>query len=171
MAAVGSVVLLACGEAGEPPVRGAAPDSADQVLFGMRSNLTADGVQVARIYADTAYNYQDSQTSDLIGVRVQFFSAQGELTSTVESKTGVYYWRSQDMEARGEVVATTPDGRELTTEFLRYDNGTQNISGTEPFVFTSPDRELRGAAFTSDPDFQNVVVTRPERGRVDRQRP
>jgi hypothetical protein len=33
-------------------------------------------------------------------------------------------------------------------------------------VFDAPDRHLEGESFTSDPEFKNVVTTRPRRGVV-----
>jgi hypothetical protein len=70
------------------------------------------------------------------------------------------------MEARGSVVAVTPDKRRLTTSVLRYNRATDQISGPNEFVFDAPDRHLEGESFTSDPEFKNVVTQRPRRGVV-----
>jgi hypothetical protein len=70
------------------------------------------------------------------------------------------------MEARGDVVARTPDERVLTTEVLRFSRAREEISGPEAFVFDGPDGHLEGDGFTSDPDFRNVLTDRPRRGRV-----
>jgi hypothetical protein len=64
------------------------------------------------------------------------------------------------------VVAVTPDKRRLTTSVLLYNRATDQISGPNDFVFDGPDRHLEGDGFTSDPDFKNVVATRPRRGLV-----
>lgn len=155
-----------CSETGQPPTRLAAPDSADQVLWGMSQQVTVEGLRRARVFADTAYFYQGPQTYDLVGVKVEFYSPEGDLASTVTADSGTYDVRSRDMEGRGHVVAVTPDGRKLTTTVLRYDRQIDKISGPEPFVFDAPDRHLEGAAFTADTDFKNVEATNPRAGRA-----
>lgn len=165
---VGAAIIAAlggCGGAAEPPTELAAPDSVDQVLFGVRHQLTEDGVLRGYLEADTVFVYE-GVTADLIGVRVDFMSAQGSVSSTVTSLTGKYDFRSGDMEAHGNVVATTPDGRRLTTSILKYDARRHEISGPEAFHFTGPDGELQGDGFVADPEFRNVVTERPRKGTV-----
>jgi hypothetical protein len=70
------------------------------------------------------------------------------------------------MEARGNVVARTPDDRELTTELLRFERASGRISGPEAFIFDSPSRHLEGDGFTSDPGFRDVVATGARAGRI-----
>lgn len=156
----------ACRGVDTPPTATVVRDSADQVLFHLKHNLTLEGVLRAHLEADTAYFYQGSQRADLVGVSVTFYSPQGVETSRLTSKTGTYDWRSGNMEADGDVVAVTPDHRRLTTSVLRYNRGTDQISGPESFVFDAPDRHLEGESFTSDPEFKNVTTTRPRRGVV-----
>lgn len=156
----------ACGGMDTPPTMTAVSDSADQVLYGLRHNLTLEGVLRAHLEADTAYFFQASQRADLIGVTVVFYSPEGRQTSRLTSETGTYDWRSGNMEARGDVVAVTPDHRRLTTSLLRYQRVTDQISGPNDFVFDSPERHLEGESFTSDPEFKNVLTTRPRRGVV-----
>lgn len=159
--------LVACSEVGQPPVTESLPDSADQIVFGTSLNLTIDGVLRVKLDADTAFFYEASRKAELRRVRVQFLSPQGAVSSTITSREGTYDWRTNNMEARGDVVAVTPDGRRLTTSILRFDRSKEEISGPEPFVFDAPDSHLEGDAFTSDPDFRNVVATHPRRGRAD----
>jgi LPS export ABC transporter protein LptC len=143
-----------------------APDTADQIGFGVTHNVTIDGLLRIKLFSDTVYFYQTSQSADLIGVKVEFYSSEGRLSSTVRSLEGTYQWRTGDMEARGDVVAETPDGRRLTTSILRYDRVSAQISGTEPFVFDSPDSHLEGDGFTADPDFAVVTALGPRSGRI-----
>lgn len=161
-----ALAAAAACDSGEPPTTSAPPDTADQVLFGMEHNLTVDGVKRVRVEADTAYFYQRTQVAELLGVRVEFYSDQGALTSTVTSIEGTYFWRTGNMEARGDVLAVTPDDRRLTTTILRYDRAGDEISGPEAFVFDAPDQHLEGDGFVSDPDFTNVVTQRPRQGRM-----
>jgi LPS export ABC transporter protein LptC len=166
LVAAALVAIAACGGVDTPPTASVARDSADQVLYRLKHNLTLEGVLRAHLEADTAYFYQSSQRVDLVGVSVVFYSPEGRETSRLTSQTGTYDWRGGDMDARGSVVAVTPDQRRLTTSMLRYNRATDQISGPNEFVFDSPDRHLEGESFTSDPEFKNVVTQRPRRGVV-----
>ncbi|UCF40820.1 MAG: LPS export ABC transporter periplasmic protein LptC [Gemmatimonadota bacterium] len=160
------LAAAACKGSGEPPTTLAAQDTADQVLYGFEHNVTVDGVFRARLTADTAFLYQGTQTALLYGLQVRFYSPEGELTSTVTANDGTYDWRTGDMEARGDVVAETPDDRVLTTTILRYVRREDTIAGPEAFVFDAPDQHLEGDGFTADPNFTNVETQNPRSGRV-----
>lgn len=158
--------LAACGDAGKPPVAAAPGDTADQVIFGLNHVLTVDGAMRTRLQADTAYLFQQSQTSQLRNLKVTFFTPEGRESSTLTARNGRYDWRTGDMEARDDVVGVTPEKRRLTTSVLKYHKATQSIEGPADFVFDAPDRHLEGEGFTSDPDFRNVVTKRPRRGTL-----
>jgi LPS export ABC transporter protein LptC len=160
------VIAMACGRSAGPPTTAVAADSADQVLFGLTHNLTIDGVLRVRLEADTAYFYDPTQTAELFGVTVEFLSPEGKLTTTLTSREGTYFWRMGDMEARGNVVAVTPDRKELKTEILHYNRGRHEISGPAAFVFNGPGRHLEGDGFTADPEFENVEATGARRGTI-----
>lgn len=165
--------MMACGSSMEqPPTTVGIADSADQIAYGVTHYLTVDGLRRARLEADTAYFYQGPQSADMIGVRVTFYSLQGEETSTLTSEEGTYYWRTGNMEARGNVVGVTPDGRRLETSILEYTANDNRINGSKPFVYTAPNRHIEGESFTSDPDFRDLVATQPRGtvGRVDVER-
>lgn len=153
-------VAAACETAAPPVTIDVAGDTAEHKMFGLRHTVTVDGVLRARVEADTAYMYEGSEQWELIGVTVHFFDAMGTQTSTVTSDEGTYDQRSKDMEARGNVVGTTPDGRRLTTSVMKYISSLDQLEGPESFVFTAPDENMRGASFTADPDFTRVRITR-----------
>ncbi len=165
--AVGMAGLTACGGAAEPPTEVAAPDTADQVLFGVEHNVTIEGVLRVKLFADTVYFYQGMQLADLIGVRVEFYAQDGALSSTVTSSEGTYLWRTRNMEARGDVVGESPDGRRLTTSVLRYERNFERISGPDAFVYDAPGQHIEGDGFTADPDLTDLRAVRPRRGRAD----
>lgn len=160
--------LVACREDTiRPPVTATAADSADQVLEGMEHFITNDGVRRTRVIADTAYLYEATQLARLKKVKVTFYSATGEETSTIVGDSGIYQTRDGSMSAWGHVVATTPDNRVLKSEELKYDSRTQKISSGVAFVYERPGQtRMTGDAFTSDPDFKNIVATRPRGGQT-----
>lgn len=155
-------LLAACGDRGiEPPV--VAPgDSADQVLQGMAFNITAEGVKVSRVEADSAWVYQARQVNDLKKMRVTFFDrTTGEETSVVTADSGWYSQRDQTLDARGNVIATASNGRVLKSEHLVYDKVQNQIYSDTAYTFTSPDGNGSGASFVSDPDFKQIRAQRP----------
>ncbi len=163
----------ACRGTDRPPTMLTEADTADQIMWNLSHYLTIDGIRRVHVQADTAFFHQGPQVAELRGVEVTFFGSAGERSSTVTSLEGTYHWRSGNMEARYDVVALGDDGRRLTTESLRYERATERIVGDQPFVFVSPERRLEGDGFTSDPDFRNVITTRPRGtvGRVEVDRP
>jgi LPS export ABC transporter protein LptC len=153
----------ACRDEGvRPTTTLTAADSADQILEGMDFNMTADGVRRTRVLADTAYVYEPTQLARLKKVKVTFYDAAGIERSTVTSDSGVYQTRDGSMEAWGNVVGTTPDGKRLKTEQLRYDARAHEISSTKPFIFDKPGQHLEGNGFNSDPEFANVRAGQPK---------
>jgi len=166
--ALGAVaaLLLACDREPPPPLATAMPDTADQVLYGVTMYLTIDGVMRIRLESDTVYNFQASQSAELLGVKVDFYTPEGVVSSTVTSVEGTFEYRTENMEARGDVVAVTPDGKRLTTDTLRYNRAVGAISGPGPFVYDGLGREhLEGVGFTADPEFTRVQAGAPQRGR------
>lgn len=157
----------ACDRGQPPPTAESVRDTADQVLWEVTMDLTIDGVRRIQVRADTVYNYQASQLAELVGLHVEFYRPNGELQSTVTADEGTYEYRTEDMEARGNVVAVTPDGRRLTTETLRFSRASGEITGPEPFVYDGPGgQHLEGDAFRADPEFTDVRAERPGEGRA-----
>jgi hypothetical protein len=60
------------------------------------------------------------------------------------------------MEARGNVVVTTTDGKHLETQQLVYDQIANRIRSDSAFVITEPTRRLDGASFSSDPKMETL---------------
>lgn len=158
--------MAGCGEVQRPTTSQVTADSADQLIYGLNHLLTVDGVLRTRLEAVTARFYQVTQTADLDSVKVTFYSPEGRQTSTLTARTGKYDWRTGNMEAHGNVVAVTPDGRRLRTSVLLYRRNEQTIEGPNDFVFDAPGQHLEGEGFTSDPDFRNVVTRKPRRGTM-----
>jgi LPS export ABC transporter protein LptC len=168
VAAATAVVALACTDPGvRPTTTGViqSADTADEVLMGMSHYITDNGVRRSLVEADTAYIYDASQTAELRKAKVTFFDAAGKETSTITADEGTYLIRDGTMHARGNVVATTPDGRHLNTEVLDYEPRTNAISSDRPFVYTNASERLEGNGFRSDPDFKNVVAQQPRGGQ------
>jgi LPS export ABC transporter protein LptC len=144
----------------KPPVSGrsALADSADQVMYGARFNLTEQGVLHAQLLADTAYFFDDNTRVELMHVNSTFFTSTGVKNAVLTGRRGTYHTATGTMEAHGNVIVNSVDGRRLTTEQLKYDQGHNEMSSDSAFVLTEPDRRLQGIGFRSDPNLQNVHV-------------
>jgi LPS export ABC transporter protein LptC len=153
---------LACRDGSRPTATTTPADAADQVLIGMSHYVTVAGVQRARVRADTAYFYSLTQRAELRNVHITFYRADGAESSTLTAREGTYNWRNGDMEARGNVIVVTTDGRTLRTEQLRYSETKNEVTSDLPFVFDGPTRHIEGEGFTSDLNFKNVVARHPK---------
>lgn len=137
-------------------------DSADQVVLGMSHYVTAGGVLRARVRADTAYFFSNSQRAELRTVHVTFYDEIGKPTSTLTSREGTHHWRTGDMEARGTVVVVRDkDGATMHTEVMDYNQARNEVSSDKPFVWDEPGRHVEGDGFTSDPEFRKITAKRP----------
>lgn len=162
------VLVVACQETNTPPVvKGrVVPDSADQVLFGVKFFLTDAGLRRAELQSDTAYMYDENTRTELRVVNTTFFKNSGEKDAVLTSRAGTYNVRLGNMEARGNVVVVSTDGRKLETEHLRYDPGRNEIASDSAFVIREANgRVTEGVGFIGDPDLNNVRVLSATKSR------
>ena len=131
--------------------KSAIPDSADQVVFGMRVVLSDKGVATALLLSDTAYTYNDGSRLELHRVNVTFYTKQGVEDGTMVSRSGTYNSALQRLEARGEVIVNRKDGRRLTTPQLVYDQLRNEIKTDSSFTLVEPSKQVSGIGFESDP--------------------
>ena len=134
-------------------------DTADQIIFGQKSIITDRGLMRAEVLSDTSFFLNDNTLVDMRIVHGVFFSSAGAKDAVLTSRYGKYNTRSQLLEARGDVIVNSLDGRKLATPFLRYDQRTNQISSDSAFVLTQAGgREVRGIGFVSDPDMNNINI-------------
>lgn len=160
-----ALFLTACGERRQPPiVRSPLADSADQLMFAPRFNLTDKGVIRAQLDADTGYFFDDNTRVEFDDVRTTFYTSTGVKDATLTARHGEYSTRLGDMTATGNVVVTTEAGKRLVTPELHYSQGRNEFSSDSQFVLTEPGRQLAGIGFRSDPNLNNVRVLRGASG-------
>jgi len=156
----------ACSNKKEPPVAAHSPlaDSADQVMYPAKFNLTDQGLQRAHVEADTAYFFDDNNRMELEGVHATFFTVTGAKDATLTSQHGTTNTRTNNMIARRNVVVVSEDGRRLTTQELMYNQQRNEISSDSAFVMTEPNRRLEGVGFRSDPNMKNIQILSGAKG-------
>jgi LPS export ABC transporter protein LptC len=156
----------ACSEKTRPPTGtgSALADSADQVMFTARFNLTDRGLERAQLEADRAYFFDESTRVELENVKTTFYTVAGERDAILTSKRGTYSSRMGNMVARGNVLVISETGRRLTTQELRYDQSRNEIASDSAFVLTEPGRRLEGICFRADPNMNNVRVLKAASG-------
>jgi LPS export ABC transporter protein LptC len=164
-------LLGACGSEPQPAI---VPEDllemdADQVLYGMYHVITEDGVQKARITADTAFIWQAQDSLELANVRLIVYTEVGRERAVVTSLNGFLNTRTQRMTARGDVVLLVrQSSQRLETSELYYDPPRNRIWSDSATVMTEGNTVTRGTGFEADTDFQNVRVenARVTGGRV-----
>ena len=157
-----AALAAACSSGTEPRPTTAnlLADSADQVMFGVSTTITSDGVLRARLAADTAYFFDGSTRVEVRNERTTFYTTVGEQSAVLTSREGTYNMQRGMMQARRAVVVVTTDGKRLETPELNYNQQTDLITSDSAFVLTQPSGQLRGIGFTSDPDLTKVHVKR-----------
>jgi LPS export ABC transporter protein LptC len=163
---LGAAALIACDDKSEPPVvgHGTRADSADQVMYKARFNLTDNGLSRAELTADSALFFDDNTRVELKNIATTFFTITGARDAYLTSRKGTYLSRLGNMVARDSVIVVTEEGRRLETPELKYDQALNQISSDSPFVLTEPGRRLAGVGFRSDPNMQNVQILKTKSG-------
>ena len=166
MCALAVAGAVACSSKKQPPVAAHSPlaDSADQVMFNARFNLTDKGLQRAQLESDTAYFFEDNTRIELEKVHTTFFTATGAKNAVLTSERGTFNSRTNNMVARKKVLVVSEDGRRLTTPELIYNQQRNEISSDSAFVMTEPNRRLEGIGFRSDPDMKNIRILKGASG-------
>lgn len=160
--ALGVGLAAGCGDVTEAPI--ADPTlldlQADNVIYGMSSYMTTNGVREGLVQADTAYMFVDSAHVDLRGMTIVFHAEDGSPRATVTGRTGEWDQDLDVMVARGDVLLVVhEDNREIRTEELHYDAYRERIWSDSATTQTLPDGTVtRGSSFESDLGFQDLRI-------------
>lgn len=152
-----------------PPLAGTTNpmlDSADQVAFGFRTLVTDGGLLRAEVFADTALFLDQNTRASLRVVHGDFFGATGAKEATLVAAIGNLNTRANVLEAWGNVVITSVDGRVLKTPMIRYIQSQNLVTSDSAFVLTEPgEKEMRGIGFRTDPSLNAVEVIKVQKAR------
>ncbi len=159
-------MMAACSDTSAPPVAqvATAADTASQFMLGVSLRIHDEGLLRADVVADTAFFFDENTKLDLRAVEAVFYTSTGARDGVMTADRARYEVNSQTMEALGNVVVVSVDGRRLLTPQLRFDRTINQISSDSAFTATGPDRHLSGIGFTSDPGMNNLRVKQSPRG-------
>ncbi len=167
-AAVAALALATagCDRPAEPPLAKVPSlvDSAEQVLFGVSTIITNQGIERGTMTADTAFVFHDQTQFDLRNVHVAFRDSTGAPSGTMKADSGRYDMRTDVLEGWGHVVLTSTKGERLETPQLKYNQATNVISSDTSFVLTQGDKVQRGIGLITDPNLLHIRILRAAGG-------
>ena len=136
-----------------PPPKDPRANSADQVIYGLQHNLTDHGIVRANLTGETAFVYDDATRLIVKRVVVTFIDSVGLKVSTLTATEGIVLVQQQTLEAIGDVVVVSADGRRLTTSRLTFDVDRNLLVGIAPYEITggTPPVKMTGTSFELEP--------------------
>jgi len=99
------------------------------------------------------------------GVNVDFFDAEGNITSQLTAQYGVRYENRGEVIVRDSVVWNSTEGEKLETEELIWNENRSKIYTKKFVVITRPDEIVYGHGFEADQDFSYSRINAIE-GRI-----
>jgi LPS export ABC transporter protein LptC len=141
-------------------------DSADQIMWPAKFNLTDDGLLRAHVEADTAFFFDENTRVELNGVQADFYTARGVKDGFLTSRHGTTNSRTHTLVARENVLLVAVNGRRLATSELIYDQRENEITSDSSFVLTEPGRRLQGRGFRADPSMTIIQILNEASGLV-----
>jgi LPS export ABC transporter protein LptC len=168
LAAIGVIAAAACSKQGtRPPVKSGASlaDSAEQVMQDVHYVLTSGGVQRGELFADSAYIFDDNTRYVLKDPRMTFNTVEGVKNGTMKADRGKYNLRQQILEGFGNVVITSTEGKKLTSPYVKYNQGLNEVSSDTTFTLVEPGNTVSGTGFKADPQLNKFQILRGARGK------
>lgn len=171
LALAGPCLALACDSASRSASARSLTraDSAEQVMYGVRTALTAGGLRRGELTADTALSYSAATRYELHGVRGTFATSLGRPLSSLSARQATIRVGDSTSVIRGTVViASDTSGRRLETPLVTYHAGRNELSSDSTFVATAGTRRLTGTGFVSDPGLFTLRCLRECTGTLSR---
>lgn len=131
---------------------------------GMNAVASRPRLDIQAGYMAT-YETEDSTYTLMLGdsldrVTAHFYDETGDTSSTVEANRLILHEDEDRFEARGNVVATTPDGKTLESEHLVWLEKEREVR-TPGFVrITTPKERVEGYNLVADESLETYVLRR-----------
>jgi len=130
----------------------------DHEIDGFELIQTREGARLWKLKARRALIFEDADRVEMESVRIDYFNDRGDTRSTLTAKNGLLRRKTNNMEARGDVVVTADDGTILTTQKLTWNERTGKIESDEFVRVTKGSDVFTGVGVEADPDLKNMRV-------------
>lgn len=132
---------------------------ADQIVYGVRQNMTSEGIREAILEADSMFIWEDSSHVHIEGLRLTVFNEFGSEQATIVALRGKLNESSSELTALGDVVLTIPEGnREVRSQELKFAPETDRIWTDSAVVMTEGNCVVEGDRLQADMDFNDVRI-------------
>ncbi len=159
------LALLAASGCGDtPPPAGAPPAERvpEQEIFDYRLVQTENGVRQWTLVADRMRRFPGQEDAELDNPRMEFYR-EGTAHSNLTARQGRANLTTKDLQAWGDVLVTTTDGKRLETSELRYEHRTGLVTNDVFNRFTRAGDTVTGYGLVANPSLDYFEIRR----RVD----
>ena len=114
-----------------------------------------------RVVAKTVNLYsmlEEPRTEFPNGIVVEFFDDSMNVTSYLSANNAIYYEKEQRWEAYGDVEAKNAEGTVFNTEFLEWDENSEEIKSDKYIRVTDKDGIIVGHGFRARQDFTDWKI-------------
>lgn len=163
-----AIALSSCGELSESQSEQVNQALNDTLLSSTESwnvdmELIEEGVKKVRIqgsYAAT-YSYEDSSETHIDGpVHIDVFDSTGTVETRARSEWAVYKANESIFQLYGDVRVQTETGRRLRSEYLNWDEGSNEVSTPRFVIITTPTDSIAGNGFEGSTDLSEYTIRR-----------
>ena len=143
-------------------------DVHDQLSTSVEITLTKKGNITATINSEILKKNNHSLQLELYdNVNVNLFDENFEHKSLIKSQSAIVNEKENRMEAYGNVIVTSNDGKILMTDSLSWDNNSDKIYTNSNLEFITSDTDtLYGTGFESNIDLTDWNILKP-RGSIN----
>lgn len=123
-------------------------------------------VQLWGSYAATYTNKENKNETRIKGpVKIHVFDSAGTVKTRVFSDRAVYQPQDAIFELFGDVRVNTEDERHLESEYLKWQQGSNQITTPKFVIITTPTDSIAGTGFEGSTDLTDYTIKEPK-GRV-----
>ena len=140
---------------------------AQEIVEGFTLTQTVEGRKAWVLKAKLAKSYREKSLISVYDTRLEFYSRDGKLFSTLESDSGVYYLESGDMRAMGHVSVVSADSAVLKTDSLKWVSKEEKIRTEGSVRVTRGTTIITGDGLISDPGLDHIEILRNFRAETE----
>lgn len=131
-------------------------------------NIIEEGqkkVHLTGSYAAT-FNTEELNETRISGpVHIDVFDSTGAVETTVDSDRATYRAEDTEFEFFGNVRVNVKDERFLESEYLKWEQGSNQISTPKFVIIITPSDSIAGTGFEGTSDLDSYTIEQPQ-GRV-----